>query len=354
VIRAAALLALALTSGAAAHVMGERAGAAKNASADPDRLLYLPEGRILRMASLGHRNMMADLVWLRTIQYYGEQKLSGRNYDEAERLFQVIYDLDDNFKGATRFGALVLSQDAGNPEGALALLGRAQAAHPDDWEYVFDEAFVHQTIRRDYEAAAEAYRRASLMKGAPDVAGRLAGLSFARLGDRGAARQVWWSILEEADNELTRRVAERNLANLDLEDTQDRLTGAVLRFREARGRLPEDWREVIAAGLVDDVPPDPFGGAYYLDRASERAWSTTLVDRRMAQTRNAFAQSARAFRATEGEWPPGLDELVERGLQRFPPWEPFGLSLDYDARTGVVAWNPPWPEIEPGKQGPAG
>lgn len=349
----AALLALALVFGGAAHVLGEMAGAAKNAREDPDRLMYLPEGRVLRLASLGHRNTMADLVWLRTIQYYGEQKLSGRNYQEAERLFQVIYDLDDSFKGATRFGALVLSQDAGNPEGALKLLERAQADHPEDWEYVFDAAFVHQTIRRDYEAAGEAYRRASEMEGAPEVAARLAGLSFARLGDRSASREVWWSILEEADNELMRRVAERNLDNLDLEDAQDRLTEAVRRFREERGRLPTDWSELLQGRILDAIPEEPFGGVYHLDTETAEVWSTTVVDRRMAQTRNAFARSVRIAHRTDGEYPPTLESVVERGLQKFPPWRVFGLTIDYDPGTGVVSWNPPWPEVEPGKQGPA-
>jgi tetratricopeptide (TPR) repeat protein len=347
------LLLVAMAFAGSAHVMGERAGAAKNASEDPYRLHYLPEGHVLRLASLGHRNMMADLVWLRTIQYYGEQKLSGRNYDEAERLFQVIYDLDDTFKGATRFGALVLSQDAGNPEGALKLLTRAQVDHPDDWEYPFDEAFVHQTIRRDYEAAGDAYRRASTMAGAPEVAARLAGLSFARLGDRSASREVWLAVREKADNDLMRQVADRNLHNLDLEDAQDDLTRAAQRFRDERGRLPTDWRELLVEGYLEEMPEEPFGGVYYLDPNTGEAWSTTIVDRRMSQIRNAFAQAVEAIHRADGEFPPSLGVVVERGLRRFAPWEPFGITIEYDPESGVVSWNPPWPEIEPGKQGPA-
>jgi tetratricopeptide (TPR) repeat protein len=351
--RQALLLVAAVALGGAAHVMAESAGAAKNAGDDPDRLMYLPEGRILRMASLGHRRMLADLVWLRTIQYYGEQKLSGRNYDEAERLFQVIYDLDGSFHGATRFGALILSQDANNPDAALRLLRRAQADHPSAWEYVFDEAFVLQTILRDYESAAHAYRRASTMPGAPEVAARLAGLSFARLGDRVAAREVWWSILSEADNDLMKQVAERNLMNLDLEDMQDRLTAAARRYREDTGRLPADWRELAQAGLAEVPATDPFGGAYFLDGGTGEAWSTTYVDRRMSQVRNAFAEAVQAMRATDGRYPASLAAVVERGFQRFPPWKPFGITIDYDPATGVVSWNPPWPEIERGKQGRA-
>lgn len=352
-IRAVILLAAAVVLGAGANAAGGRAAAVRTTGEYDEDLMYLPEGRILRMASLGHRAFAADLVWLKTIQYYGAQRLTTRTYDQAERLFQAIYDLDPHFKGATRFGALVLAQDAGNPEGALTLLGRARREHPADWEYPFDEGFVCQTVTKEYARAGEAYRAASELPGAPDLAARLAGISFAKLGDRASAREVWRSLLDETDNEMLVQIAERSLMNLDLEDAQDLLTEAAARFREERGRDAADWGELIAAGYIAKVPEEPFGGAYYLDPASGRVWSTTHVDRRMAQERDIFAGLVQRLRQADGRWPGGFGDVVERGLARFEPWEPFGLRLTYDPSSGTVAWNPPWPEIEPGKHGEA-
>lgn len=351
--RAAVLLAAAFALGAGANMVGGRAAAARITGEYDEDLMYLPEGRYLRMASLGHRAFAADLVWLKTIQYYGGQRLTTRTYEQAERLFQAIYDLDPHFKGATRFGALVLAQDAGNPEGALTLLGRARREHPGVWEYPFDEGFVCQTVTKEYARAGEAYRAASKLPGAPDLAIRLAGISFAKLGDREAAREVWRSLLDETGNELLVRIAERSLANLDMEDAQDLLTEAAARFRADRGRDAADWGELIAAGFLDQVPAEPFGGAFYLDAASGRVWSTTHVDRRMAQERDIYAGLLRKVREADGRWPDGIAAVVERGLAHSPPWEPFGLRLAYDPTAGVVAWNPPWPEVEPGKHGEA-
>jgi hypothetical protein len=73
----------------------------------------------------------------------------------------------------------------------------------------------------------------------------------------------------------------------------------------------------------------------------------------MAQERDIFAGLLRELQQVDGKWPAGFDAVVDRGLARFPPWEPFGLSLQYDPSTGAVAWNPPWPEVEPGKHGEA-
>jgi tetratricopeptide (TPR) repeat protein len=347
----ALLTLMAVALGMSAHFVGEEARAARTHGAYDEDLMYLPEGRILRMASLGHRAFAADIVWLTAIQYYGEQKLTGQTYDQAERLFQAIYDLDPHFKGAVRFGALVLAEDAGNPPGGLALLERAEHDHPGAWEYPFDRGFICHTVTKDYAAAGEAYRTAAELPGAPDLAIRLAGISFARLGDRDSAREVWNALLDDTQNELLARLAVRSLRNLDMEDAQDRLTDALKSFRAERGRPPADWTELVRAGFLDEVPPEPWGGAYLYDESTEHVWSTTHVDRRMAAQRDVFADACRDLRAARGHWPTRLEKVLEQSSLDVQPWRPFGLWLDYDPATGVVSWNPPWPATEPGNQG---
>lgn len=347
----AVVLALGLL--AAAHATGERAAAAQNASGNPFELMYLPEGKLLRVASLGYRSFLADLVWLRTIQYYGEQRLTTRNYDQAERLFQVIYDLDPHFKGATRFGALVLSQDAGDPQGAIALLTRASVDNPAAWEYPFDQGFIYHTVLRDYAKAGAAYRKAARMPGAPELAERLAGASFARLGDRVTAREIWGAILADAENDMTRQLAKRNLKNIDLEEAEETLTEGVKRFTAKEGRLPANWEELVRSGHVAKIPQEPWGGSFYWDPGTSKVYASTTVDRRMAVARDLFDDRVKTYVKRHGTLPDSLDDIVADGLMT-EPWKPFGLSLGYDAKTGRVAWSPPWPATEPGMQGVGG
>ncbi len=344
------LLGLALVVLTGAHFSGERADAEKNAQRDPDELLYLPEGRVLRAASLGNTNLMADLIWLKSIQYYGEQRMTTRNYDQAERLFHVIYDLDPAFTGAMRFGALVLAQDAANPDGAVALLERAERDNPDVWEYPFDQGFIHQTVRRDYESAGRAYRRAASMPGAPALAQRLAGVSFARLGDHDSAREVW-SALAQDTNQATRRLAERNLRNLDLQEGEAILTRAVHAYREDTGRLPGDWNVLLGTPHLDQMPADPWGGRFFWVPENDRVLSSTTIDRRMSHDRDVYRDLVQAWKERQGSYPGRLMELYEAGETMFPPWTPFGLEMDWDPATGRIAWNPPWPAVEPRCQG---
>ncbi len=349
--RAALLLAAALVCWQGAHLVGQRAAAAANVTKNPDELLYLPAGRVIKLASFGFERVLADLLWFRAIQYYGEHRLTDRTYDQAERLFSVIYDLDPHFKGATRFGALILAQDAHDSEGALALLRRAERDNPQDWEYPFDQGFILQTIRRDYAAAGAAYQRASRLPGAPDLAARLAGFSYTRLGDRETAREVWRSILQETDNEMMQRIAERSLLNLDVEEMQDSLTVVVSTFREQRSCFPQTWSEVVAAGLLPELPEEPFGGLFLIDGRSGSVHSTTLVDREMARQRDVIVTALRLARQRGEAIPGSFAEMVERGLIDAEPSTPLGIELHYDAAAGRVAWQPPWPQVEPGQQG---
>jgi tetratricopeptide (TPR) repeat protein len=348
VIRRALLLVVALAALVASHGSSRRAEAAKNAEADPDELRYLPEGRILRIASLGHSKLVADLVWLQAIQYYGEQRLTTRNYEQTARFFDAIYDLDPTFMAATRFGALILSQDAGDPASALRLLSRAEHDHPDAWQYPFDEGFIHHTIRRDYQAAGEAYRRAAAHDGAPQLAVQLAGASFGRLGDRETARGIWWALLGD-ENPMTRSLAERSLKNLDLEEVEENLTEAVRTYRSEHGGIPKNWEVLQRAGLIGKMPKDPWGGRLLWVEENEEVLSSTTIDRRMAAIRDIFQGLVHRARE-EGSPPESLQALVERG-EVASPWSPFGLKLDYDTHTGEVAWNPPWPATEPRRQG---
>lgn len=346
--RGLAVLVLAVALGGFAHSVGERARYSKLNSGSPDDLLYLPESRVLRAAALGYTNLFADFIWLRAIQYYGEHRLTDRNYPQAERLFHTIYDLDPAFKGATRFGALVLAQDARDSAGAITLLEGAERDNPTVWEYPFDQGFIHHTIERKLDRAAEDYKRAAAIPGAPDLALRLAGLVLSRTGDHEAARAVWTSILDDPPNEMMRRLAERGFKNVAMEETEEKLTECVATFRAKRGRTPNDWSELQAAGLLDVVPSEPYGGRYFLDPADGSVRATTTIDRDMSRQRDVVTSVAEAVKERDGAFPGSIEEMVKSGELKEAPSRPLGLALTYDPATGRVSWNPPWPPTEEG------
>ena len=72
-LRGLVVLVVAASAAGALHALDR-----EQATADGGERLYFPSGEFLVESSLGFREVMADWLWFRFIQYYGDYK-AGRN-----------------------------------------------------------------------------------------------------------------------------------------------------------------------------------------------------------------------------------------------------------------------------------
>ena len=72
-----------------------------------ERVLYVWSGEHVRRLNPGLENLMADIYWLRTVQYYGGQKVfsSERRFDLVAPLVDITVTLDPRMDVAYRLGA---------------------------------------------------------------------------------------------------------------------------------------------------------------------------------------------------------------------------------------------------------
>src|SRR5690349_18617301 len=96
-----ALLCASLSGAALAH---HAAASLRAGFPAEDDLAFLPRASVLRAASLGHTEAMADLVFLRTITFFGAQFVGAKNYDWMESHLDTVAELDPYFRAAYRFG----------------------------------------------------------------------------------------------------------------------------------------------------------------------------------------------------------------------------------------------------------
>lgn len=268
----AAVVAVLLLGGAAA------VQAARESSYPPppqgEDALYVQSGRAVQRLSVGYRMLVADLYWIRTIQYYGGVKLrlnqdrpvqapdapAPTDYRLLYPLLDLTTSLDPDFKIAYRFGAIFLAEPypsgAGRPDLAIALLEKGLAARPDKWEYMQDIGFVHYWWRHDFKAAASWFEKASQAPGGPWFLRSLAATTLAEGGDRASSRELWTSIRESAEIDWLRNEADRRLMQLDAADFIDALQKDVDRARAA-GVDASSWNALVRAGAVRGLPVDP-------------------------------------------------------------------------------------------------
>jgi tetratricopeptide (TPR) repeat protein len=183
-------------------------------------------------------------------------------------LLELTTALDPRFNIAYRFGAVFLAEPYPNGPGrsdlAIALLEKGLRERPDKWEYMQDIGFVHYWYGHDYKAAAEAFRKASEVPGAPWWLRSLAATTLVVGGDRQSSRLMWEAIRQSAENDWLRHDAERRLLQLRALDDIDALQRAVDDYTRRAGQPPRDWGAFVRAGAIRGVPLDPGRTPYEL------------------------------------------------------------------------------------------
>lgn len=331
------LLAAALCYGAA---VGAQFGADRARSADPaGDVLYLPNEKLLTHFTAGLSSVIADLLWLRCIQYTAIENRGRRVFEWLEQMVFTTVRLDPYFKDAYRYGAIFLSALRADADSSLELLHLGIPYAPRSWELPFEAAMVQLQNRRnepDSRFKAAQYAAMSVATGyAPglviDLAAKLQ--SEYDLGDIEAGM---WENMLNSDDRLMRELAQRKLHEVVIRRNLNTLEEWVEKFREGAGRDPESLEELLRAGGIDSPPPDPLGGRYFLG-PDGTPLNTSLLDgdkdRRVASLRRQID----AYREKHGAWPESLEDLITAGQLRMLPVHPYpGESWRYTPETGGV------------------
>jgi hypothetical protein len=240
-----------------------------------EEVLYVRSGAALQRMTLSFDALAADVYWIRAIQHYGGDRLSG---PQARTKYQLLYPLldltttlDPYFNIAYRFGAIFLSEaypgGPGRPDESVALLKKGMAAMPWKWQYPHDIGFVYYWRFRDYPTAAQWFQRAAEKPNAPLWLKPLAASMLSRGEDRTAARFLWQQVAQSEEAWL-RRTAERSLLQLDAMDQIDQLDAVIQRHPLAPGAR-YSW-EALIPRIFKIVPFDPTGTPYEIDPATGR------------------------------------------------------------------------------------
>jgi hypothetical protein len=234
-------------------------------------LLYVRSPEAMKRLALSYSSLLADLYWIRTVQYYGSTKLSAdpnKQYDLLFPLLDLTTSLDPRFNVAYYFGAVFLAErfpgGPGRPDLAIALLKKGFSAQPQRWEFAQAIGFVHYWWLEDYDEAAAWFARASALPDAPMWLAPLAATTLAQGGQRESSRLLWQQLANTAENDWFRGEARRRLQQIDAMDQIDRLAAVVAAFQAREGRAPTGWGELRQRGYLRGVPVDPSGTPYAL------------------------------------------------------------------------------------------
>lgn len=215
------LLALLLLAGAQAFV--QKGFQERFPTQRIENLIYLPEGKHLKLMSLSFRSVMADALWMKAISYFGGHTLTDREYPWLYHILNQVTTLDPPFRRPYLFGGVVLAVESGSPAQSTALLRKGMAYYPGDWLLPFYAGFNSFYYFKDPVRAAEYLEVAATLPGHPEYLPRLAASLLTRAGRAEAAVRLLETVAETTQDEGTRYMLYTKIRDIKAGEYPDNL-----------------------------------------------------------------------------------------------------------------------------------
>ena len=243
------------------------------------QLTYLPSGNYLRMASLGYRELAADLLWLQAIQVMGERKLSEEAGHWLYQAVDRITTLDPKFVRAYEAGSHALCILVVLPEESNRLLEKGMRHNPQEWKLPFLLGINYYFEFGDDEKAAEAMAKAAGLPGAPERLVSFAAKLFVSAKSPQQAVELLAKAYEEASDENVRKMLEIRLKESIVERDLQILEEAIRRYQLNHTHRPERLEDLVGPELLRELPREPFGGYYLYEPATGVVRSSEVAER---------------------------------------------------------------------------
>ena len=238
--------------------------------------LSLLPATVYKVFALEYKNLIADLLFSRTMSFYGgtlkrDEPIDAGTYRAIYQRLDTASQLDPFFVDPYLFGQSVLAWGAGMPREANALLDRGRRHRTDDWVIPFFMGFNAFYFLHDRAQAGELLMEASQRPGASPLVGLLAARMASESGGTEIAVVFLQQLARQTEDEAT-----RNSIRMRIEALQGIavLEGAVREYHARFGTFPATPGDLLARGVLYQLPVDPYGGTFYIAPAG-KVWTTS-------------------------------------------------------------------------------
>ena len=221
---------------------------------------------VLKAVSLNQEALIADILWLKVIQYIGEKKQSEKGWEWFYHNINVITDLDPNFYLAYQFSGLILAVFADKPDQSITILKKGVKNNPDNWFMYFLLGYNYFNEVKDYKKAAFYIKQASLIDGSPSFLKFFATSLYSSAGDPEDGIIFTESLLKQATDEEMKNSLLQRLKMLYIERDLNLLNSKVTEYNNIYKKSPSSINDLVKADLLNTIPLDPFGKEYYFDK----------------------------------------------------------------------------------------
>ena len=227
-------------------------------------IIYIPSGKYLKHATFGYSSLMADLIYIWAIQYYGDYNVAER-YENLDHIFSIIAELDPRYLDPYEMGAIIAVYEARDPYLAFKVLDRGLEKNPEQWIFPYQAGHYAALTLKDYELARQYYKKTMEIEGAPPIAKRLYADAAFKGTDYQTAWQNWLEVYQTTDEDRIKKIASNHLYQVKSAMDLAKLKDAIEKYRQKYGHFPNNLDQLMTAGILASVPKDLDDSDYIYD-----------------------------------------------------------------------------------------
>ncbi|NIQ13751.1 MAG: hypothetical protein GTO02_04905 [Candidatus Dadabacteria bacterium] len=315
-----------------------------------ENVLYL-NSKTLKRLSLGYEELIADIYWLRALQYFGNTKFSEQDSEKLYKYFDILTDLDKKFINAYRYGATFIGEapplGLGDLDNAVLLLDKGRKNNPKSYRIPLEEGFLFYFYTKNYDRAAELFEESANNVDKSDIRRAsirgMAASAKLRGGKRETAKQIWKYIYDTNPNQGRKNYALLNIKELDTMDVEDSLTMIMSQFYKDYSRYPLSLNEFATYRYLEKIPKDHGDNDFIIAPRINAVKSITLAKKRLKENSGFLNARSWRFKKDFGRFPFDIAELKlyidETSILRDYPEHPLGEEYLYDPETGRVDYD---------------
>ena len=246
---------------------------------------YTIPSQFLKPLSLEFKGLASDLLLVKFMTFIGARTemlsdFSEEDWDSIRDTLKTITDLDPYYWDAYLFAQVFLTWDETHYADANDMLLKAKKYIPDNYRIPYYIGLNYYNFANDPANGAKYVMEASKLPGSPYYLASFA----ARLSAYGSEHQRGVIFLQE----MLKQTADPDIAGqykLRIEALQSMyyLEQTIRKFELEQKRLPSSLKELKTSGYIDEIPSDPYGGRFYMEKNGKVATTSKLVKRKRGE-----------------------------------------------------------------------
>ncbi|WP_246798630.1 hypothetical protein [Deferribacter autotrophicus] len=248
-----------------------------------EKLGYTPKGKLFKAALGEFRWFTGEYLTFKSLIYYGGKVdyLLKRRFEKIEyyNLFKTIETailLNPYHEDAYYFAQAAFTWDIGKIKDVNALLKYVMKYRTWDFKIPFFLGFNYAYFLKDYKLAAKYFKKASELSNSP-LFTSLAARYFYEGGETELGIAYLKTMIKITRKESIKKSYEVRLQALEAIYAIEK---AIKRYKEKNNTLPKDINELVIKGFLREVPKDPYGGKFYIDKDGKVRTTSKLAFKR--------------------------------------------------------------------------